>query len=212
MASPARGSHVWVGAESGALKAGGGGVCALCWGDSEETEILVAALDRSVKRFSTEKGKFTEFRDCPGGEGPFCGLATYDSAIVTCVESGLVRVWREEETENGLGRVLRCLRGRVRALQCNPSLPLLASCGLDRCLRLHHLGERAPRHKVYFKSRLTCLLLSTRQDWEAQEEPLPPVEVKEEEGDELWDAMVTVPTPPCAPPAKRGKKRKVLGP
>lgn len=41
-------------------------------------QILVGSLDRAVRRFSTEKGKFTESRLCPGGEGPFCGLAAYD--------------------------------------------------------------------------------------------------------------------------------------
>ncbi|XP_063175232.1 WD repeat-containing protein 74 isoform X1 [Chroicocephalus ridibundus] len=362
MASPARGSHVWVGAETGALKgvnlkkkqatnyasssglSRGDGVCAMCWGDPSESEILVGCLDRSVKLFSTEKGKFTESRLCPGGDGPFCGLAVSGSAVITCVESGLIKVWRDDETENaqlelaagaGLcrmrqdptrpqrlgtggkenslkvwdlqrpqepvfraknvrndwldlrvpiwdrdlqflpgsekivtctahhqvrlydpsspqrrpvlettfgeapltaldvvpggtsvvvgsargdvavidlrqGRVLKCLKGfagGVRGLQCHPTLPLVASCGLDRFLRVHHLGDKRLRHKVYLKSRLTCLLLSTQRDWEAEEEPPPPPEVKEEEGDALWDALETVPTP-----AKRGKKRKILGP
>ncbi|XP_053908496.1 WD repeat-containing protein 74 isoform X1 [Cuculus canorus] len=355
MAAPG-GYHVWVGAETGALKGvnlrkkqatnfgvlnRGGGVCALCWGGPDQSELLVASLDRSVKLFSTEKGKFTDSWQCPGGDGPFCGIATHDSAIITCVESGLIRVWRQDGTEpleleaggglcrmrqdpvnqqrlgtggkeNALkvwdlerprepvfraknvrndwldlrvpiwdrdlqflssgkivtctahrqirvydpaspqrrpvmeamfgeapltalalppgetsvvvgsahgdiavidlrkGRVLRCLKGvsgGVRALQCHPLRPLLASCGLDRCLRLHHLGQGHLLHKVYLKSRLTSLLLSTHQDWETEEEePPPPLEVKEEDEDALWDAMETVATA-----GNRPKKRKSSG-
>ncbi|NXC33450.1 WDR74 protein, partial [Campylorhamphus procurvoides] len=67
------------------------------------------------------------------------------------------------------GRVLRALKGfagGVRGLQCHPHLPLVASCGLDRFLRVHSLGDGGLRHKVYLKSRLTCLLLNTQLDWE----------------------------------------------
>ncbi|XP_030331292.1 LOW QUALITY PROTEIN: WD repeat-containing protein 74 [Strigops habroptila] len=358
MAAPTHWSHVWVGAETGALKGvnlrhqratnytsgsalrRGEAARALCWGDPRETELLVGGLDRCVRLFSTEKGQFTGSRLCAGGEGPFCGLATLGSSIVTCVESGLIKVWREDGTEhlslevgeglcrmrqdparpqrvgtggreNGLkvwdlqrpeqplfraknvrndwldlrvpiwdrdlqflpgsgrivtctahrqvrlydpgspqrrpvleatfgegpltalavvpgetsvvvgsargdmavidlrkGRVLRSLRGGaggVRGLQCHPRGPLVASCGLDRFLRLHHVGEGRLCHKVYLKSQLSCLLLSTQHDWESEEELPPPAEVKEEEEeDALWDSMETVPTP-----QKRGKKRKI---
>uniref|UniRef100_A0A672V9B6 WD repeat domain 74 n=1 Tax=Strigops habroptila TaxID=2489341 RepID=A0A672V9B6_STRHB len=118
MAAPTHWSHVWVGAETGALKGvnlrhqratnytsgsalrRGEAARALCWGDPRETELLVGGLDRCVRLFSTEKGQFTGSRLCAGGEGPFCGLATLGSSIVTCVESGLIKVWREDGTEH----------------------------------------------------------------------------------------------------------------
>ncbi|RMB90518.1 hypothetical protein DUI87_33119 [Hirundo rustica rustica] len=106
------------------------------------------------------------------------------------------------------GRVLRALKGfagGVRGLQCHPRLPLVASVGLDRFLRLHELRDGRLRSKVYLKSRLTCLLLNTHLDWEAQEEPPPQKEAKEQEEDELWDALESVPTP------RKGKKRKNPG-
>lgn len=49
------------------------------------------------------------------------------------------------------GRLLKCLKGiagSVRGLQCHPSLPLVASCGLDRFLRLHNLDDKRLLHKV----------------------------------------------------------------
>ncbi|XP_066031218.1 WD repeat-containing protein 74-like isoform X2 [Chamaea fasciata] len=360
MAAPRRVYHVWVGAETGALKGvnlqrkeaanlvGGSGlsrargVSALAWADPAQTELLVGSLDRSLSVFSPEKGKFTAARLCPGGDGAFCGLGVLGSSVVTAVESGLVRVWGEDEAqeplqelragpglcrmrqdparphlvgtggkENGLkvwdlqrpqeplfraknvrndwldlrvpvwdrdlqflpgsqrvvtctghgqvrlydpatpqrrpvldvtfgeapltalalpprgssvvvgsargdvavidlrkGRVLRVLKGfsgGVRGLQCHPRLPLVASVGLDRFLRLHRLHDGGLRDKVYLKSRLTCLLLNTNLDWEAREEPPPQKDAKDEEGDELWDALEPVPTP------RRGRKRKNSG-
>uniref|UniRef100_A0A8C8VHQ7 WD repeat-containing protein 74 n=1 Tax=Pelusios castaneus TaxID=367368 RepID=A0A8C8VHQ7_9SAUR len=348
MAASARWNHVWVGSETGILKGVNlrrrqatnylpaaalrrdQGVCAMCWGDLAESEILVGCLDRSVKLFSAEKGKFTESRQCPGGEGPFCGLAVHDSSIITCVESGLLKVWQDASSENveiqvggGVcrmrqnpawplcvgtggkenalkvwdlhrpeepifraknvrndwlnlrvpvwecdlqflpdsekivtctghhqvrlydpsspqrrpvlevtygehpltalsltpgansvivgssrgdmavidlrqGRLVKCLKGfagSVRSIHCHPTLPLVASCGLDRFLRVHHIEEKRLVHKVYLKSRLNCLLLTSCEKWEDEEPELaaPQADVKEEE-DDLWDVMETVAT------------------
>lgn len=38
--------------------------------------------------------------------------------------------------------------GSIRGLQVHPKLPLLASCGLDRWLRIHHTETRGLRIKV----------------------------------------------------------------
>ncbi|NXG38598.1 WDR74 protein, partial [Dromaius novaehollandiae] len=118
------------------------------------------------------------------------------------------------------GRLLRCLKGvagGVRGLQCHPHRPLVASCGLDRFLRVHGLGDKRPQHKVYLKSRLNCLLLSSRQDWEAPEAPSPAADgdkdkdgdKEEDDADALWAAME--PVPPPAPPGRRPTKRKSSG-
>jgi len=48
--------------------------------------------------------------------------------------------------------------GGIRDIQCHSHLPLIASCGLDRFLRIHDLNSKELRHKIYLKSRLNCLL------------------------------------------------------
>ncbi|XP_038153602.1 WD repeat-containing protein 74 [Cyprinodon tularosa] len=306
---------------------------ALCWGDSAESELLVGCLDGTVRTFSTEKGVFTEARSFGDPQdGGYCGLASLrGSAIITCVECGKLRVWREDSSgpvaeldagrnvcrmrqspadpnrvatggkENGLkiwdlerpekplftaknlrddwlalrrphwvrdigfipdsdkvvtctgyhqvhvfdpstpqrrpvleaefgeypltalsltaagnavvvgnthgqiavldlrkGLVRGCLKGLsggVRALQSHASQPLVASCGLDRFLRIHSLEDRTLQHKVYLKSRLNCLLLASRAlQKEAVGGPAEggaEQEVKEEE-DEVWDSMEQV--------------------
>ncbi|XP_069578760.1 WD repeat-containing protein 74 [Brachyistius frenatus] len=97
----------------------------------------------------------------------------------------------------GRGLVCGCLKGLaggVRALQCHPSRPLVASCGLDRFLRVHSLDDRSLQHKVYLKSRLNCLLLASRelQEGGGAEKEGGAQEVKEEDEDEVWDAMEQV--------------------
>ncbi|XP_070344136.1 WD repeat-containing protein 74 isoform X3 [Equus asinus] len=94
------------------------------------------------------------------------------------------------------GRLLGCLKGlagSVRGLQCHPSKPLLASCGLDRILRVHRIrNPRGLEHKVYLKSQLNCLLLSGRDNWEDEpQEPQEPKKVPPEdtETDELWASL-----------------------
>ncbi|KAF7467133.1 Hypothetical predicted protein [Marmota monax] len=336
-------------------------VSALCWGAGGETQvsgprcagvggreaeaslswtsrplclqILVGCADRKVRHFNTEEGTFQGQRHCPGGEGSFRGLAQADGTLITCVDSGILRVWRDNDKEassdpllelrvgpgvcrmrqdparphivatggkeNALkvwdlqgseepvfraknvrndwldlrvpiwdqdiqflpgsqklitctgyhqvrvydpaspqrrpvlettygeypltamtltpgdnsvivgnthgqlaeidfrqGRLLGCLKGlagSVRGLQCHPSKPLLASCGLDRVLRIHRIrNPRGLEHKVYLKSRLNCLLLSGRDTWE--DEPQEPQEInkvpsEDTETDELWASL-----------------------
>nr|XP_005988851.2 PREDICTED: WD repeat-containing protein 74 isoform X2 [Latimeria chalumnae] len=346
MASAARWNHVWVGTETGILKGVNlhkkqarnyteisglskrQEVCAMCWGDDLESEVLLGCLDGTVRVFCMEKEKFTEFRDCSGGEGPFMGLAVYDNSLITCVESGLLKVWQEGSLknveinvgrdvtkmcqnlekrnlvgtggkENDLkiwdlqkpeeplfkaknvrndwldlrvpvwirdmqfipgsdkivtctghhqvrlydpnspqrrpvlettfgecpltalsltsdsnsvvvgnsqgqmaildlrqGRLVKCLKGfagSIRSIQCHASLPLVASCGLDRFLRIHNIEDKQLQHKVYLKSRLNCLLFTSRDQWEEDKETAvnPQEDVKEEE-DEIWDSMETV--------------------
>ncbi|KAF6107111.1 WD repeat domain 74 [Phyllostomus discolor] len=306
-AAGARWNHVWVGSETGILKgvnlqrkqavnftATGQprreeAVSALCWGAGGETQILVGCADRTVKHFSTEEGIFQGQRNCPGGEGTFRGLAQVDGTLITCVDSGILRVWGDNDKETSSdpllelrvrndwldlrvpiwdqdiqflpesqklvtctgyhqvrvydpaspqrrpvleatygeypltamaltpgsnsvivgnthgqlaeidlrqGRLLGCLKGlagSVRGLQCHPSKPLLASCGLDRILRIHRIqNPRGLEHKVYLKSQLNCLLLSSRDNWEDEpQEPQEPSKLSPEdtEADELWASL-----------------------
>ncbi|XP_006231062.1 WD repeat-containing protein 74 isoform X1 [Rattus norvegicus] len=307
-ATSARWNHVWVGTETGILKGVNlqrklaanftpsgqprreEAVNALCWGTGGETQILVGCADRTVRHFNAEEGTFQSQRYCPGGEGTFRGLAQADDGtLITCVDSGILRVWCENDKEassdpllelkvrndwldlrvpiwdqdiqflpgsqklvtctgyhqvriydpaspqrrpvleatygeypltamtltpegNSVivgnthgqlaeidfrqGRLLGCLKGlagSVRGLQCHPSKPLLASCGLDRVLRIHRIrNPRGLEHKVYLKSQLNCLLLSGRDNWEDEpQEPQEPnlVPPEDTETDELWASL-----------------------
>lgn len=111
------------------------------------------------------------------------------------------------------GAVRGCLKGTsgaVRALQCHAALPTVASCGLDRFLSIHNLDDRKLQHKVYLKSRLNCLLVSSRGQQDssqaaAREDEDPAV--KQEEGgsdEEVWHHMERV----GGGEARRKKRKK----
>lgn len=90
---------------------------------------------------------------------------------------------------------LKGLAGGVRWLQCHSSQPVVASCGLDRFLRIHSLEDRKLQHKVYLKSRLNCLLLVSRDLQDGNETGTESQDVKEEEeasDDEVWNNMERV--------------------
>uniref|UniRef100_A0A3Q0QVT2 WD repeat-containing protein 74 n=1 Tax=Amphilophus citrinellus TaxID=61819 RepID=A0A3Q0QVT2_AMPCI len=130
------------------------------------------------------------------GEYPLTALSlTADgTAVVVGNTQGQIALL---DLRKGLVRgCLKGLAGSVRGLQCHASQPLVASCGLDRFLRIHSLEDRKLQHKVYLKSRLNCLLLASRdlQDGGAAGEA-ESQEVKEEEddeGDDVWDSMEQV--------------------
>lgn len=119
------------------------------------------------------------------GEHPLTALAVLGSgAVVVGNTVGQVAVL--DLRKGAVRSVLKGATGGVRALQVDASGRLVASCGLDRFLRVHRLHDRTLTHKVYLKSRLNCLLLSKL--------PLDAGEgvVKEEEegdGDEVWGVM-----------------------
>lgn len=126
------------------------------------------------------------------GEYPLTALslpANQDSVVVGNTHGELAIL----DLRKGLVRgCLKGLAGGVRGLQCHPSLPLVATCGLDRFLRVHSLEDRSLQHKVYLKSRLNCVLLSSK-DLELSSSAVTGdvEEVKEEGGevDEVWDTM-----------------------
>ncbi len=48
--------------------------------------------------------------------------------------------------------------GSIRSISHHPTMPFIASSGLDRHLRIHHTTTRKTANKVYLKQRLnTCL-------------------------------------------------------
>ncbi|XP_071800312.1 WD repeat-containing protein 74-like [Asterias amurensis] len=340
-------NNVWLGSETGILKGVNVGkktatnysdlktldkeqeISAMYWATEEEQMLLTGLRNGTVKTFDLEKGEFTETRDCSGGEGVFRGLATWDDSLITCVESGLLKVWKEdteEQTEINVGANIRKMRqnpvkrnvvatggmendmkvwdledpekpifraknvrndflelrvpvcvndisfipesskivtctghhhlrvydpstprrrpvmsvefdeyplmsmsiapggnsvvvgnthgkmahidlrkgqvlrvykgfaGSIRSIQCHPTLPLVASCGLDRFLRIHHIPSGTLENKIYLKSRLNCLLFSsasfdtvdTEGGVKAIERPVGPVD---EEAESIWKQM-----------------------
>eukprot|EP00080_Pristionchus_pacificus_P021135 PDM81155.1 WD40 domain-containing protein [Pristionchus pacificus] len=98
--------------------------------------------------------------------------------------------------------------GSVRCIQSHSSAPLIASCGIDRFVRVHDVNTRKLVHKVYCKARLNTLLLrdelsiltklkeEDKEDWELmeskKEEELvdeKEIKIEPEDDEDVWDAI-----------------------
>uniref|UniRef100_G3MNX6 WD repeat-containing protein 74 n=1 Tax=Amblyomma maculatum TaxID=34609 RepID=G3MNX6_AMBMU len=335
--------HVFVGAETGLLKGintekrvfanlnslqeinKSAEITSLRWKDESESEIYAGLRSQVVKTYCPNSGICKDVVDVKGGEGPIKGLGVVNSNLVTCVSSGLLRVWDQDgsvqaETEvgadvfrmrqhsqkpgvvatggkendlklwdleylqkpvfqaknvrndfldlrvpvwvtdmdfmrgsekviaitghhqvrvydptsrqrrpvvdfefdeypltclsltpqpeqvvvsnshgrvalldirrKGIVHVFKGVAGSIRAVCCHPNLPLVASCGLDRFVRVHDLHSRLLLTKMYLKSRLNCLLIRTDFDLEDEGEKKGKGEIVAD--DELWEDMEEV--------------------
>ncbi|KAK3104105.1 hypothetical protein FSP39_024457 [Pinctada imbricata] len=104
------------------------------------------------------------------------------------------------------GKVVNLFKGfagGIRDIQCHASEPIVASCGLDRYLRVHDLNTRALLHKFYLKSRLNCIVLS--KNWELkniEDDDCKLIggnvtvknELTSDGEDDVWDQLKTVST------------------
>ncbi|KAH8028243.1 hypothetical protein HPB51_014198 [Rhipicephalus microplus] len=90
----------------------------------------------------------------------------------------------------GMVHVYKGVAGSIRAVCCHPTLPIVASCGLDRFVRVHDLHSRLLITKLYLKSRLNCLLMRTDFTIEDEEENKDREEATID--DELWEEMEEV--------------------
>ena len=55
-----------------------------------------------------------------------------------------------------VGHMVHCYRGfagSIRCVECHPTLPLVASCGLDRYVRIHDLEQQHLVNKVTTKDQ-----------------------------------------------------------
>ncbi|XP_022310848.2 WD repeat-containing protein 74-like [Crassostrea virginica] len=95
-------------------------------------------------------------------------------------------------------QVFKGLAGAVRAVEHHPTLPVIASCGLDRYLHIHSIEDKS-HQKIYLKSRLSSLLLRSRWDDGSNDINEEEVVIKSEvlsddDGDDIWENMEVVQT------------------
>jgi ribosome biogenesis protein NSA1 len=97
--------------------------------------------------------------------------------------------------------IFKGFAGSIRDIKCHKTLPLVASCGLDRYIRIHDVQSKELKHKFYMKSRLNCLLF--REDFDLSNKILdgkvPTGNYKNDkiatiEDEEIWSKMEVIET------------------
>ncbi|GIY58627.1 WD repeat-containing protein 74 [Caerostris extrusa] len=136
---------------------------------------------------------------------PLMSISMAHNENQVVVGSGRGRMALIDLRKKLLVHVFKGFAGSIRCIQCHPTLPLVASCGLDRFLRIHDLNEHKLLKKIYLKTRLNYLLFrndisnTTDATQPTIAEKVPEVIDEEEEG--IWNAM---------PIVKEGIKQKRL--
>uniref|UniRef100_A0A1I7V2N9 WD_REPEATS_REGION domain-containing protein n=1 Tax=Caenorhabditis tropicalis TaxID=1561998 RepID=A0A1I7V2N9_9PELO len=71
-------------------------ITSMIWNDDQQTEILIARMNRDLQLFDIEQGEQVSILTVSAGTGPVKGLHKSDEKIVTCVESGEIQVWNDK--------------------------------------------------------------------------------------------------------------------
>merc|ERR1712076_209919 len=71
----------------------------ICWDNDEETRICVGRRNQQFTIYDTNNFEALETKDCTGGTGPFRGIGKINGDLLTCTESGLVKLWTENEND-----------------------------------------------------------------------------------------------------------------
>lgn len=73
-------------------------------------------------------------------------------------------------------------KGSVRSVNCHPTLPFIASTGLDQYVRIFNINNRMDYQNIYVKQKTNCVLFSSDTEIETEEK-------KETEDDKLWKKL-----------------------
>uniref|UniRef100_F1L6T5 WD repeat-containing protein 74 n=1 Tax=Ascaris suum TaxID=6253 RepID=F1L6T5_ASCSU len=70
-------------------------ITCMCWATQDQTELLTAQMDRNLKLYDSINNTYTSLFKLNGGNGTVRGIhATNSGSIVSAVESGELRVWK----------------------------------------------------------------------------------------------------------------------
>ncbi|CAH1797372.1 unnamed protein product [Owenia fusiformis] len=132
-------------------------ISAMCWGNSQQTEVCIANKSQVVKVYDTEAADFVEEFDFKGGTGSIKGLAKYDNAYITCTESGLIKVWKDNEE----CQVEIQAGDNINRMRNNPQCPhLLATGGKENDLKIWDINR--PEKPTFAAKNVRCDWLDLR--------------------------------------------------
>ncbi|XP_046614373.1 WD repeat-containing protein 74 isoform X1 [Neodiprion virginianus] len=133
-------------------------ITTMAWGDQEEKEILIGSGSKgipSVKIYDTEYSAFTSSFNCDGGKGKIKGISRFNeahdfifSAVITAVETGHVKLWRYNESEQisiNAGENLQRMRHSI------VNKNIIATGGRENPLKLFDLEKQ---EKVFIEKNV----------------------------------------------------------
>uniref|UniRef100_A0A023FA33 Putative wd repeat domain 74 n=1 Tax=Triatoma infestans TaxID=30076 RepID=A0A023FA33_TRIIF len=74
-------------------------ITSMSWCDGAEDEIMIGYGSQLVKVYNVQSKTFTFSDDRKFGEGPIVGVSKFKGLLMSAVESGIVRMWRENDVD-----------------------------------------------------------------------------------------------------------------
>lgn len=99
-------------------------ICAMSWNNDNENQILLGLTNGIVKTFDVTEKEFVGERSHSVGNGKLKGLFKWNSAIVTCMDSGLLQIWKDHENSTDVK-----VGSHVSAVRQNPVCPSQVGTG-----------------------------------------------------------------------------------
>lgn len=111
-----------------------------CWDSPLKSKIYAGLKNRDIISYDCETKEFSHCLSCPDGEGDYKGLALADDSFITCLSSGLLKVWKPDGTsiEQNVGSDVWKMK------QNQQDLNMVATGGKENDLKiwdLNKLGE-----------------------------------------------------------------------
>ncbi|GAB1608520.1 WD repeat-containing protein 74-like [Argonauta hians] len=163
----------------------------------QSSKIVTGTDLYQIRLYDPSVRKRKPVMDVQCGDSPITAVTVLPSGNQIIVGSAKGDMFNMDLRKGKIVGRFKGFCGGIRSIQCHPTLPYVATCGLDRHLRVHHLLSRQMLNSFYMKSRLNCLLFA--KDWPSNEETADSCPDNEnltihqtEDGDapdELWDKL-----------------------
>lgn len=149
-------------------------------------KIATGTAHHQVRLYDTKAQKRPVF-DVETGDDAIISVAiTPDQRYIIAGDgAGKIQKYDIRHAGRAVG-IFKGFGGSVTSLLCHPTLPLLASCSLDRYFRIHHLETRKPIQKIYLKQKLSNVLFWPQPVSEPVADEAEKKAAVEEEDDDLW--------------------------
>lgn len=183
------------------------------------SKIVVSTGYHQVRLYDTKKQR-RPVLSVDFGECPISALAPTDNEHVVIVGNNVGTMGSIDLRKGQIVGHFKGFAGAIRCISCLSKQKIVASCGLDKFLRIHDIHSRRMVHKVYLKSVLNCVLFASKEleknknTPDSQETELSVddtlkrtaandnCENEDDEADDVWDTMDVVTTT-----SKRKRKR-----
>lgn len=167
-----------------------------------ESEIVVGTGNHTVRTYDT-RVKRRPVLDIVYHEHPITSISvTQENKTVLVGNSAGFMGEVDLRTGHQVGG-FKGMCGGIRDIVCHETQPYVVVCGLDRFVRVYDLKSRRLEKKIYLKSNLNCVSVTsdelqlTNESHEAgrkrtKEEEEEEVEIKSEEEEGVWECMQVV--------------------